>query len=258
MKDLNLIGTVSSYIDERILDRLQFLFPNYPLLHRQRIYLESDYDIVNVGDDIAFINIDYEMAGIKGLNWGMIGQNIDFDLKIVYSFYSILKNGGKLVFPLSMNQLLDSNKTIEALYDYLLPSNRRNNVISKISKKTILFDHRLRRFTSIKHKENISLSSIKHGKGVRLEIIDRLKSLASFCNERDLDLLIIFLPCPINIQRQFSIVYETVDRIVNIPDIHVLNYLDDSKYYDPDMYITSGQILKAQYRVPFTKEIFNF
>ena len=40
MKDLNLIGTVSSYIDERILDRLQFLFPNYPLLHRQRIYLE--------------------------------------------------------------------------------------------------------------------------------------------------------------------------------------------------------------------------
>lgn len=82
-------------ISEKIFERTNFYKNNY--LETDKLKGTSKVDYVNTGSTFAYYGIDYEYAGVKGLNLALCPQSIEFDFNMLRHFESRY-NKGAVVF----------------------------------------------------------------------------------------------------------------------------------------------------------------
>lgn len=76
------------------------LNPNtYPNNTWYRQHLERNFDVVFLGDTNRIPDIQIP-GGIKYFDWRLKGQNLQWDFNVIIHFFSILKPGGVVIFPL--------------------------------------------------------------------------------------------------------------------------------------------------------------
>lgn len=113
---------------------------NYPTNEWYRKHDERNYDIVNIGSSSALYAFDYKNTGLKGFNWALKPQSMEYGFKILKNFYSILGPKGIVTIPLCPFSGLSvpdgkwAQSRIERYCDILDPSLIENY-------KTISFHH---------------------------------------------------------------------------------------------------------------------
>lgn len=99
---------------------------NYPTNEWYRSNDERNYDIVNIGSSSALYAFDYEAVGIKGFNWALQPQSMEFGFKVLKNFFSIIGPNGIVTIPLCPFSGLTVPRTdttlIERYCDILDPS----------------------------------------------------------------------------------------------------------------------------------------
>ena len=99
---------------------------NYPGDKWYRDHLERNYDIVNLGSSSAVFCFNYEDFPVKAFNWAMKPQSMEYNFKVLKTYFSIIKRGGIVLIPFSPFSGLSVNgKWPERAYDkyyYLLNS----------------------------------------------------------------------------------------------------------------------------------------
>ena len=62
--------------------------------------IPHDLDIVNLGSNQPKFAFDYTGAGVKGMNWAVGPQTLEYDFMILKKFHSFLKEGAFVVIPI--------------------------------------------------------------------------------------------------------------------------------------------------------------
>lgn len=58
-----------------------------------------EYDIVNIGSSSAMYAFDYSETGLKGLNWAMQPQSMEYSYKVLKEYAHVLKPGAIVIIP---------------------------------------------------------------------------------------------------------------------------------------------------------------
>lgn len=74
---------------------------NYPDNDWYRTHEERNYDVVNVGSSSGLYAFDYSETGLKAFNWALQPQSMEYSLKILKNYFSILKKEGVVIIPFS-------------------------------------------------------------------------------------------------------------------------------------------------------------
>ena len=117
------------------------LNPNiYPNNQWYREHTERNYDLVCLGD-ARYTRKLFFPKGIKGFNWSLRGQNLQWDFNVLKHFFSILKPDGVAVFPLTSNFVYDLTKNPNKrryyipMMPYFLSSSRIMKIYIRICKR---------------------------------------------------------------------------------------------------------------------------
>lgn len=74
---------------------------NYPTNDWYRNNLVRNYDIVNLGSSSAYYGFDYTGLDVKAFNWALQPQSMEYSFRVLKNFFSILKQDGIVIIPLS-------------------------------------------------------------------------------------------------------------------------------------------------------------
>lgn len=74
---------------------------NYPGNDWYRTHTERNFDIVNIGSSSGLYAFDYTDTGIKAFNWALQPQSMEYSLKVLKNYFSILRQKGIVVIPFS-------------------------------------------------------------------------------------------------------------------------------------------------------------
>lgn len=58
-----------------------------------------EYDVVNIGSSSAMYAFDYTDTGLKGLNWAMQPQSMEYSFKVLKEYVHVLKPGATVIIP---------------------------------------------------------------------------------------------------------------------------------------------------------------
>lgn len=73
---------------------------NYPTNEWYRNNEDRNFPIVNIGSSSALYAFDYDKVGIKGFNWALQPQSMEYGFKVLKNFFSILRPKGIVTIPL--------------------------------------------------------------------------------------------------------------------------------------------------------------
>ena len=97
----------------------------YPTNEWYREHLERNFDVVNIGSSSAKYAFDYSGLPVKAFNWGEQPQLLSNGLKVLKTYFSILKENGTVIISLCPLSGLDVegkwDKTVNDKYYYILP-----------------------------------------------------------------------------------------------------------------------------------------
>jgi len=62
--------------------------------------IPRELDICNLGSSSAKYAFDYSDTGLKGANWALAPQTLDYDFRILKNYFSYLKKGATVLIPL--------------------------------------------------------------------------------------------------------------------------------------------------------------
>lgn len=97
----------------------RYLNPNtYPNNEWYRKHLDRNYDVVFLGDADRIPKLQIP-DGVKAFDWSLDGQNLLWDYNVIRHFFSILKPGGLVVFPLSEHFIEDLNRKVDERKYYI-------------------------------------------------------------------------------------------------------------------------------------------
>lgn len=74
---------------------------NYPGDKWYRNHIERNYDVVNLGSTSALFCFDYEGLNVKAFNWALKPQSMEYSVKVLKQYFSILKQNGVVLIPFS-------------------------------------------------------------------------------------------------------------------------------------------------------------
>ncbi len=216
---INLICILSGWlalsINNKIISHYRKVLSVYPTKKNYRICDTRNYDVANLGSSDAKRLFNYELAGIKGLNWAQTSQTLKYDLLILKNFHSALKKNGVVILPIGIGAFYPA-KTDDSLYpfyarfiDPLLLSNdtqfSKANVQVRREKYPLLFD--------FSNSVKLLLNGLKAGKqkmsedprsaaeksrpgtfNLEYEVREKvaiIREIADFCEERELRLVVL-------------------------------------------------------------------
>lgn len=111
---------------------------NYPGDKWYRNHLERNYDVVNLGSSSAVFCFDYRNLGVKGFNWALKPQSMEYSFKVLKQYFSIIKDKGIVLIPFSPFSGLSVtgiwNERINDKYYYILDKTLIDNY-SAVSKR---------------------------------------------------------------------------------------------------------------------------
>lgn len=167
----------------------KILNPNiYPNNLWYREHMVRNFDMVCLGDARYVGNVFFS-KGIKGFNWSLRGQNLQWDFNVLKHFFSILKPDGMAVFPLTGNFVYDltKNPDIRRYYIHMMPyylsSSRMMKIYIRICKRIPLLairpsDLLLKRCRGEGYSQR---------KSTNLSMAENLiNEICLFCQERDI------------------------------------------------------------------------
>lgn len=97
---------------------------NYPTNKWYREHLERNYDLVVVGSSTGVYDFDFSGIDIKYFNWSLQPQAMEYSLKVLMNFFSIIKKDGLVIIPFSpfsgLRALGKQGKEIDDRYYHLL------------------------------------------------------------------------------------------------------------------------------------------
>lgn len=97
---------------------------NYPTNDWYRKHLERNYDFVVIGSSTGVYDFDLSVSDKKSFNWSMQPLAMEYSIKVLMNFFSILKKGGTVVIVFSpfssLSVLGKQGKTIDDRFFHLL------------------------------------------------------------------------------------------------------------------------------------------
>ena len=97
---------------------------NYPTNDWYRKHLERNYDFVVIGSSTGVYDFDLSVSGKKSFNWSMQPLAMEYSIKVLMNFFSILKKGGTVVIVFSpfssLSVLGKQGKTTDDRFFHLL------------------------------------------------------------------------------------------------------------------------------------------
>lgn len=173
---------------ERLAKKLN---PNtYPTNKWYRRHLDRNYDVVCLGNSRYFPKITFPNR-VKGFDWSLKDQNLEWDFNVLKHFFSILKPGGVAVFPLTDFFVSDLMKgTSECRYytsmmPYFFSSSPAKRTFIRICKRIPLIPLLVLGGLKLQTKRTRGMPGEK--------IKKLLAEICSFCEERDIRPLFIFV-----------------------------------------------------------------
>lgn len=75
-------------------------FGKFPTNEWRKIDKRDNFDVVNLGSSSALYAFNYDGINIKGFNWAMQPQSLEYSLKVLMTYKSLLKKNAVVFIPL--------------------------------------------------------------------------------------------------------------------------------------------------------------
>lgn len=251
----------------------------------------NDLQIVNLGTGMGYYDFDYEDMEIRGFNFALPQQNLQFDYKLLTYYYSRCQAGCKvcIVLPYCIF-CADFFEELEGVYERyysILPSSEVEAYCKisyemyrdKLKKKYIAGRLELIKALSAEEMERQSKETVaiwekqlkiiscssgelnEHNISEIQKTKKWLKNIIEFCVQKHLEPVIVVPPLSQVLLDRLSpefrkthfydVLYEVVKE-----DLLILDYTKDEKYCDPGLYGWPGFLIKKAAK-EFTRDVIN-